>query len=374
MASRLELLEVLHPPASKCSLGRSYGVYEGASRMWVAQGCSGRFLCDGWGPIFCGAWRDHGTKDRRGSGALANCSCGAAPKHASGLAQPPLHVAHLIVGQLRGFLDPRVVRSLRADVIESAGGVPEAFLLLKPHAGVNASAVVEAARQLGVPFALQLRANDSDAAALASVSCAWLISYEQHFLAAAVDRREAFAMALARERERGRPFDLFVRLRPDEFFCDPFPSFYSIDWRLYGRTIAAFQAMALPGIGDHVAVLTRATAVDYFESQREFEVCDRAEDRRFPRALYSGCYHYHAATNFSIKVVPPECIQARWLDERGIDHDNGAVLGPPRACMVDARNRLRRCTGRSETWSTWAKTPFWVRSIARCARMNGTDE
>jgi len=376
--ARLQLLEVLHPPASKCALNESYGAYEGESRMWVERRCSGRFLCDGWGPLFCGLWLNHGTKDwwlARGSknnATITNCTCGAAPKDVS-RPRPPLQVAHLIVGQLRGFLDPRVVRSLRTDVIEAAGGVAEAFLLLKPHAGVNSSAVVEAAHRLGVPFALRLRANDSDAAAMASVACLRLISYEQHFLAAAVDRREAFAMALVRERERGAAFDVFVRVRPDEFFCDRFPSLDSIDWRLYARTVAAFQAMAIPGINDHVAILARAAAADYFDSQREFEVCERTEGRRFPRALYTGCYHYRAATNYSVKFVPAECIQTRWLEQHGIGHDNGAALGPPRSCMVDERNRLRRCTGRYETWSVWAKTPFWSSSIARCARMNESE-
>ena len=378
-AMRLQLLEVLHPPASKCNRDVSYGVYDGESKMWVARGCSGRFLCDGWGPLFCGSWLAHGTKDwwmtraegGRASSSAANCTCGETPRRTPSLPRP-LHVAHLIVGQLRGFLDPRVLHSLRTDVIEAAGGVAEAFVLVKPHACVNRSAVAAAAHQLGVPTVLRLRANDSDESAMATVSCLRLISYEQHFLAASTDRREAFDMALARERERGAPFDLFVRVRPDEFFCDRFPRFDSIDWRLYHRTVATFQAMAIPGIADHVAVLTRAVATIYFESHRAFGVCDHADGRRFPRALYSGCYHYHAATNSSAKFVPAECIQLRWLEEQGVGHDNGAAFGPPRSCMVDERNRLRRCTARRETWSVWAKTTFWTSSIQRCARMNGS--
>jgi hypothetical protein len=356
------LFETLHPRAGVCERGKTYGEYAGEAKMWVTPRCSGRFSCAGW-PVFCGSWLQHGSRDRVRPRPVTNCTCGAG--NASTAPKAPLRVAHMIVGQLRGFLDPRVLHSLRHDVIEAAGGEPEAFLLLKPHHGVNRTVVAEKVRALGVFATLRLRPNASDVAA--RTRCTNLISYEHHFAAASWDRSEAFRMVLARERERSEPFDVFVRLRPDEYFCDPFPRLDTIDWRVYGSTLVAFQAQHVPGLQDHAALMTRAVAGVYFDSYRAFDVC-RTTSGLMPRARYSGCMGFHAATNFSKKAAPAECLQLSWLEDMGVRHDNGRVLGPIRACLVDGNNNFRRCTGKREMAYVWTKTHFWAESIEKCGR------
>ena len=77
-------------------------------------------------------------------------------------------MAHLIVGQVRGFLDPRVLHSLRTQTIEAFGGVPDVFLYLKLELNDDLAAIEAAARSLGPR--VQLEANCGRARSLTN-SC-----------------------------------------------------------------------------------------------------------------------------------------------------------------------------------------------------------
>ena len=122
--------------------------------MWVRDGCSGRFLCDGW-LLYCGTWLRYGFSQAIINGSrLTNCTCGTRPKE-DALAEPL--VAHLIVGQVRGFLDSRVLHSLRTQTIEAFGGVPDVFLYLKLELNDDLAAIEAAARSLGPRVQLELR-------------------------------------------------------------------------------------------------------------------------------------------------------------------------------------------------------------------------
>ena len=369
---RIELLEVTHPPASRCRVGASYGIYDDTRpTMWVRDGCSGRFLCDGW-LLYCGTWLHYGFSQAIINGSrLTNCTCGTRPNE-DARAEPL--VAHLIVGQVRGFLDPRVLHSLRTQTIEAFGGIPDVFLYLKHELNDSLAAIEAAARSLGPRVQLELRQGaESDHNMRQRLGCRTLQKYERNFGIASMDRREAFNMVIEHEKKRRQRYDLILRLRPDEFFCSPLPRHGQVDWLgAYSNKLAAFQAYTAPGIQDHAAAMNRAVADVYFDSYRELgDVCAAAKQEGIadlPRALYSGLCNYHATSNWSQKSVPAECIQVRWLITQGVTHDNGAVFGPSRSCLVGARGINRMCTNRHG--NTWAGLPLWSESMKQCALAN----
>ena len=371
-SNRIELLEVTHPPASRCSAGASYGIYDDTPpTMWVRDRCCGRFLCDGW-LLYCGTWLSRGFSQAIINGSrLTNCTCGTRPNE-DARAEPL--VAHLIVGQVRGFLDPRVLHSLRTQTIEAFGGVPDVFLYLKHELNDDLAAIEAAARSLGSRVQLELRqGNTSDQLTRERLGCGVLQGYEHNFGIASMDRREAFNMVIEHEKKRRQRYDLILRLRPDEFFCTPLPRHDQVDWLgAYSNKFVAFQAYTAPGIHDHAAAMNRAVAGLYFDSHRELvDTCAAAKQEGIaglPRALYSGLCNYHATSNLSQRSVPAECIQVRWLNAQGVTHDNGAVFGPARSCLVGAGGKDRMCTNRRG--NMWAGLPLWSESMEQCALAN----
>ena len=140
-------------------------------------------------------------------------------------------MAHLIVGQVRGFLDSRVLHSLRTQTIEAFGGVPDVFLYLKLELNDDLAAIEAAARSLGPRVQLELRQGaKSDQLMRQRLRCGNLDKYERNFGIASMDRREAFNMVIEHEKKRRQRYDLILRLRPDEFFCTPLPRYSQVDW------------------------------------------------------------------------------------------------------------------------------------------------
>ena len=155
-----------------------------------------------------------------------------------------------------------------------------------------------------------------------------------------LDVRDCYDMILRAERERGRTYDIVVKLRTDGQICEPWPSYDKFNW----THLALIDSIATPYRGvrhrwalgkiihDHIGLMLRAHSDIYFGAFQELLSCSPTKD-----------YEPHCDG-----YLGPECYLSKWLAWSGISFDNGRHgLGDIRYCLwhtVEHLPSARECT------------------------------
>ena len=280
-------------------------------------------------------------------------------------------VAFMVVGQLRGFLSPRLQANLARRTLGSFKN-SEIFILLKltPAERQRSAATLFAAWRLGAAriqlvgtraidgelynennryikssdtYRLDEHAERASAANISSgeeLPCPSLVRPVAHvmfhrFRAAWRDLADCYAMVRSHEdaARRGRRFDWVVKLRSDEELCAPLPPIQH--WR--ARVVDQFQPLPhcegpsadyrlCHATDDHVAIVPRAFADVFYSAHREVGDSCTSSD-------YSPFCHWTADRMVANGDVPAECLLGRWLFRNNVNVSLGGLLGVRDTCL-----------------------------------------